>query len=209
MKPIEDIEVGDKVLAYDQHTGKQAYKKVTRLFRNKTDKWYHVHVNEQDIVCTAGHPFYVADLEMFVTAKDLKVGQSVLLADGTCAVIEEIRVQKLRTPETTYNFEVEDYHTYYFSDDKVLVHNDCAVPIDAPQKITGYTQHGLERAMGRDGYGVSPKGILDAFKNPKRIVYDVRYDTFKFTGQKSVVVLNRQGQIVTTWAKGSMYWRLR
>ena len=26
-KPIEDIEVGDKVLAYDQHTGKQAYKK--------------------------------------------------------------------------------------------------------------------------------------------------------------------------------------
>ncbi len=63
--------------------------------------------------------------------------------------------------------------------------------------------------MGRDGYGVSPKGILDAFKNPKSIVYDVRYDTFKFTGQKSVVVLNRQGQIVTTWAKGSMYWRLR
>ena len=127
LKPIEDIEVGDKVLAYDQHTGKQAYKKVTRLFRNKTDKWYHVHVNEQDIVCTAGHPFYVADLETFVPAKDLKVGQSVLLADGTCAVIEEIRVQKLRMPETTYNFEVEDYHTYYVSDDKVLVHNDCKI----------------------------------------------------------------------------------
>ena len=95
------------------------------MFRNKTDKWYHVHVNEQDIVCTAGHPFYVADLETFVTANDLKVGQNVLLADGTCAVIEEIRVQKLRAPETTYNFEVEDYHTYYVSDDKVLVHNMC------------------------------------------------------------------------------------
>ena len=125
LKPIEDIEVGDKVLAYDQQTGKQAYKKVTRLFRNKTDKWYHVHVNEQDIDCTAGHPFYVADLETFLPAKDLKVGQSVLLADGTCAVIEKIRVQKLRTPETTYNFEVEDYHTYYVSSDKVLVHNKC------------------------------------------------------------------------------------
>ena len=179
------------------------------MFRNKTDKWYHVHVNEQDIVCTAGHPFYVADLETFVLAKDLKVGQNVLIADGTCATIEEIQVQKLRTPETTYNFEVEDFHTYYVSGDKVLVHNKCAVPIDAPKKITGYTQHGLERAMGRDGYGVSPKGILDAFKNPQSVIYDVRYDTFKFTGRKSVVVLNRQGQIVTTWAKGSMYWRLR
>ena len=41
------------------------------MFRNKTDKWYHVHVNEQDIVCTAGHPFYVADLDTFVPVKDL------------------------------------------------------------------------------------------------------------------------------------------
>ena len=106
------------------------------MFRNKTDKWYHVHVNEQDIVCTAGHPFYVADLETFVPAKDLKVGQSVLLADGTCAVIEEIRVQKLRAPETTYNFEVEDYHTYYVSDDKVLVHNRCATAIKNDKTIS-------------------------------------------------------------------------
>ena len=127
LKPIEDIEVGDKVLAYDQHTGKQAYKKVTRLFRNKTDKWYHVNINEQDIDCTAGHPFYVADLETFVPAKDLKVGQSVLLADGTCAVIDGILIEELNTPETTYNFEVENFHTYYVSDDKVLVHNSCEV----------------------------------------------------------------------------------
>ena len=69
-------------------------------------------------------------------AKDLKVGQSVLLADGTCAVIEEIRVQKLRAPETTYNFEVEDYHTYYVSNDKVLVHNRCATAIKNDKTIS-------------------------------------------------------------------------
>lgn len=134
MKPIEDIEVGDKVLAYDQHTGKQAYKKVTRLFRNKTDKWYHVHVNEQDIVCTAGHPFYVADIDEFVPAKDIKAGQHVLLADGSCAVIDGILVEELGKPETTYNFEVEDYHTYYVSKDKVLVHNMCEP--DSPVKLS-------------------------------------------------------------------------
>ena len=125
MKPIEDIEVGDEVLAYDPETGEQAYKPVVRLFRNTTDDWYHVHVNEQDITCTAEHPFYVADIEEFVPAKDLKVGQHVLLADGTCAVVDGILVEELSTPEATYNFEVEDYHTYYVSEDKVLVHNIC------------------------------------------------------------------------------------
>ena len=34
LKPIEDIKVGDKVLAYDEETGEQAYKSVVRLFRN-------------------------------------------------------------------------------------------------------------------------------------------------------------------------------
>ena len=127
LKPIEDIEVGDKVLAYDHETGEQAYKPVVRLFRNETDKWYHVHANEQDITCTAEHPFYVADIDEFVPAKDLKAGQSVLLADGSCAEIDGILVEKLSKSETTYNFEVEDYHTYYVSEDKVLVHNICEV----------------------------------------------------------------------------------
>ena len=125
LKPIEDIEVGDEVLAYDPETGEQAYKPVVRLFRNETDKWYHVHVNEQDITCTAEHPFYVADIDEFVPAKDLKAGQSLLLADGSCAEIDGILVEELSAPEATYNFEVEDYHTYYVSEDKVLVHNMC------------------------------------------------------------------------------------
>lgn len=58
-------------------------------------------------------------------------------------------------------------------------------------------------------YGGLPQGILDAFKNPESVIYDAIYDTFKFTGKKSVVVLSPQGQIVTTWSKGSMYWRKR
>ena len=146
---IESIEVGDKVLAFDHETGKQAYKKVTRLFRNKTDTWYHVYVNEQDIACTAGHPFYVASLETFVAAKDLKVGQAVLLADGTCAFIDEIRIHKLRVPQITYNFEVEDFHTYYVTDEMVLVHNKCVARegnLRADVKVGGDPNHKIGHA---------------------------------------------------------------
>lgn len=48
-----------------------------------------------------------------------------MLSDGTSVTIEAIEKECLSVPETTYNFEVADFHTYYVSDSKVLVHNDC------------------------------------------------------------------------------------
>ena len=50
LKPIEEIEVGDKVLAYDEATGEQAYKAVKQLFRNETLKWCTVSVAVAGIV---------------------------------------------------------------------------------------------------------------------------------------------------------------
>ena len=35
-------------------------------------------------------------------------------------IIEELEIE-----EVTYNFEVEDFHTYYVGENSVLVHNDC------------------------------------------------------------------------------------
>ena len=37
----------------------------------------------------------------------------------TCAIIEKITVERLEKCETTYNFEVEDFHTYYVSANKI------------------------------------------------------------------------------------------
>ena len=142
LKPIEEIEVGDEVLAYEEETGEQAYKPVTRLFRNTTEEWYHIRVNGEEIVCTGGHPFYVLNAEndrnivnfegvkasgigKWICAMELKVSDKVLLSDGSRGVIEQIEIQKLDFAETTYNFEVADFHTYYVSDNKVLVHNMC------------------------------------------------------------------------------------
>ena len=112
------------------------------MFRNETKEWYHVRINDEEIICTGGHPFYILNAEVsrksvlyegtktdtkgkWITAKELKVSDQVLLSDGSCAIIEEIQAERLSAPETTYNFEVADYHTYYVSDSKVLVHNAC------------------------------------------------------------------------------------
>ena len=124
LKPIEEIEVGDKVLAYDEETGEQCYKEVVRLFRNETQEWHHVFVNGEEIVCTAEHPFYV-DGKGFVPARELKERDNLLLSDGSKVEIDSLRIEYVDIPETTYNFEVKDFHTYYVSHSNVLVHNVC------------------------------------------------------------------------------------
>ena len=126
LKPIEEIEVGDKVLAYDEETGEQCYKEVVRLFRNKTQEWHHVFVNGEEIVCTAEHPFYVEG-KGFVPARELKERDNLLLSDGSKVEIDSLRIEHVEIPETTYNFEVKDFHTYYVSHSNVLVHNKCGV----------------------------------------------------------------------------------
>ena len=140
------IEVGDRVLAYDEETGGQAYKPVVRLFRNQTKEWYHVFIGGEEIGCTGEHPFYVEG-KGFIPAKELKSGDKCLLSTGEDVIIEKVEVEKLTEAETTYNFEVADFHTYYVTEKDVLVHNMCApgeqtiVRMD-PQDIR-YTQNSI------------------------------------------------------------------
>ena len=39
----------------------------------------------------------------------------------------------LESPVKVYNFEVEDFHTYYVGETEVLVHNMCAKKSDIKQ----------------------------------------------------------------------------
>ena len=125
-KSIEDIRVGDYVLAYNEETGETGYKKVVNLFRNTTEELVHVKVDgTEEILCTPGHKFFVEG--EWVPAEKLKTGDILTLSDGAHAEILSITIEKLETPVATYNFEVEDWHTYYVADSGVLVHNMCAV----------------------------------------------------------------------------------
>ena len=123
-KPIEDVEVGDYVLAYNEDTGESDWKPVVRLFRNETKEWYHIHAAGEEIICTPNHPFYVIG-KGFVEAKDLKGFEILLKSNGVQVSIDSIEIEELEEAETTYNFEVADFHTYYVTENNILVHNDC------------------------------------------------------------------------------------
>ena len=61
------------------------------------------------------------------TEKTLAARLSIrfILQSWEYVILEEIQHELLEAPETTYNFEVEDFHMYFVGDNGVLVHNDC------------------------------------------------------------------------------------
>lgn len=68
-------------------------------------------------------------------------------------------------------------------------------------KIAGYTKHGIDQAIGRDGgRGVHPKAILDAVKNPTKVMEQAGSKT-KYVGKDATVVTNRADKVITTWGK--------
>ena len=121
---IEDISSGDKVWSENPETGEKALKEVVQTFVNETNELVHVHVNGEEIITTPEHPFYVPK-KGWIGAIDLRAGDILLLQSGECVVVELIQYELLESPVKVYNFEVEDFHTYYVGDSAVLVHNVC------------------------------------------------------------------------------------
>ena len=121
-KCIDEIEVGDKVWAYDTETGKTELKEVQIVYVHDCDEILHLHTSCGDIDTTSNHPFYVIG-KGWVTAGELEAGDEVYRLDGSTAVVTGSELERLAEPIKVYNLEVEDYHTYFVGEVPVLVHN--------------------------------------------------------------------------------------
>ncbi|WP_303804257.1 polymorphic toxin-type HINT domain-containing protein [Ruminococcus flavefaciens] len=123
-KPIEEIKEGDMVLSEDPTTGEVAYKTVLKTYENETTELVHVHVNGDEIKATPSHYFYSVQFG-WTKAADLRAGDVLVLVNGESVVVEWVEHEILESPVKVYNFEVEDFHTYFVGDSGVLVHNMC------------------------------------------------------------------------------------
>ncbi len=133
---IEDIQVGDLVWAWDEDTGDVSLKKVVETYVNEADQLVHIWANGEEIVATPGHPFY-SPVKGWTEACELRAGDILVLVNGEYVVVEKIQHELLESPVKVYNFQVEDYHTYYVGSG-VLVHNTC--------------KRGVERGVGGKGW---------------------------------------------------------
>ena len=150
-KNIEDISPGDYVFATDPETGETRLKRVVQTFVNETDELVYVYVNGEEIVTTPEHPFYVSN-NGWVGAINLRAGDKLVLVNGEYAVVEKVQHEILEQPITVYNFEVEDFHTYYVGESAVLVHNICQKHHFLSDKNSTYTSQFKEIT---DKYGLN------------------------------------------------------
>ena len=124
-KRIDEIEIGDKVWAYNVETGETELKTVTKVYVHSVDEILHLYTDEGNIDTTTNHPFYVID-KGWVAAGDLAIGDEVYNLDGTTSTILGSEIEVLAEPVIVYNLEVEDFHSYFVGCVPVLVHNYVA-----------------------------------------------------------------------------------
>ncbi|MFJ3323602.1 polymorphic toxin-type HINT domain-containing protein [Streptomyces griseus] len=140
-KLIEDIELGDKVLATDPETGETTPRAVTAEIMGQGVKHLVGITIDVDgergnatasVTATDGHPFWVAELGEWIDATDLRGGDWLRTSTGT--YVQITAVERWEDPsETVYNLTVRDVHTYYVlaGATPVLVHN-CGSRPDGP-----------------------------------------------------------------------------
>ena len=122
---IENIQVGDYVYAHNPETGETELKPVVQTFVNEATELVHVFADGEEIICTNEHPFY-SPVKGWTEACKLRAGDILVSLNGEYIVVEQVQHEILETPIKVYNFEVEDFHTYFVGDgDGVLVHNEC------------------------------------------------------------------------------------
>jgi len=121
---IEDIQPNDYVWAWDEEIETVALKKVVETYANRTSDLVHIFANGEEIITTPNHSFY-SPKDGWTKAVDLNVGDALVLFNNQQADVEKIWCEKLDEPITVYNFQVEDYHTYFVTESGILVHNDC------------------------------------------------------------------------------------
>ena len=124
--PIEQVHAGDSVLARDEVSGELGYREVAQTFETPDQPLVDVEYERGEgepghVTATPNHPFATRE-RGFVQAGDLLPGMEVQSATGAWLRVRGVHSEARRAP--VYNFEVEDFHTYFVGGDALWVHNN-------------------------------------------------------------------------------------
>lgn len=128
--PIEEIDLGDEVWAFDPLTGVEGPREVTTLYATDGEKTLvEVTVTADDgtadtLVTTGNHPFWVPASVEWTDAIDLGPGAELRTSSGAWVEVSEIDAWSA-TDQQVHNLTVDGLHTYYVlaGSTPILVHN--------------------------------------------------------------------------------------
>ena len=144
------------------------------VYVNETDELTHIFADGEEIIATPSHPFY-CPAKGWTDASHLRAGDILVLVNGEYVVVEKVQHELLERPVKVYNFQVEDYHTYYVASG-VLVHNKCSPKNYSPD---GANRDGAFNQAKRD-YGIptsqQPENVLQNIDRRGNVVPGRVYD---------------------------------
>ena len=179
---IEYICVGDMVWSFNNTTKEYGYKRVTKTFTRYSESLVALTIGKEVIEVTAEHPFFING--QWLAAGFIKVGDIVHLHDGSVTIVKNVRVigkavilqpadiiEEDDSLTCVYNFEVEDWHTYFVGTAGILTHNKCdeitEMVKDALGNLkrrlkpnTSYVRNGYEYTTDEFGRIIEAKGRL-------------------------------------------------
>ena len=178
LKTIEDLAVGDLVVARCDVTGATEPKAIVQLIRNTGLEVWSVVVeadgHRETIKATAEHPWRTLGsdiIEQWTPTSELAEGVLIARENGQPARI--VSVQTDGEVADTFNFEVQGFHTYFVGESSLWVHNAC--PGARPPSFTpeGAGRSGAFRQAKRDAgipMGQQPARVLPNLDRNGRVV---------------------------------------
>ncbi|WEH27490.1 polymorphic toxin-type HINT domain-containing protein [Streptomyces sp. AM 3-1-1] len=174
-KPLDQIVLGDMVLATDPETGETKQRKVIAVIVTEDDKEFtdlSVHGDKGDSVLTATdtHPFWSLNRDAWIDAGDLRAGDLLRNTTGDTVRIDAVSHYVKR--QRTYDLTVDRTHTYYVlaGQTPVLVHNSGAgpdptsfsnlIPSDTPEWFKPIAPGTVLSRSGNYAYVVTGDGEL-------------------------------------------------
>jgi hypothetical protein len=132
-KPIEQVRLGDRVLAADPATGNTVAEAVVativgRGLKQLVELTYETQESsggaKADVVATDGHPFWLPEERRWVTAGELRPGDSLQTSTGT--LVKVVGARHRSAIQQVHNLTVDALHTYFVqaAGTSVLVHNN-------------------------------------------------------------------------------------
>jgi hypothetical protein len=124
-RPIEALQVGDRVLTSDVTTGALEVRPVVAVRHNPPSSTLRLTLGTESVVTTPIHRFWKAGAG-WVMARDLKPGDAIRSIDGVVRVVATAP----DAVQPVYNLEVADGRSYFVGERGALVHDySPALPV--------------------------------------------------------------------------------
>jgi hypothetical protein len=122
-KPVEEIKIGDRVLAQHPETGELAYKGVLMTTTRPPSEMLTIRAGKTAVTTTLGHPF-------FVVGKGWRMAKQLKEDDWIAGEGRTLRIRRIEKaePVEAYNLVVADFGTYFVGEDRIYVHDNSPLP---------------------------------------------------------------------------------